>query len=334
MKTNINIIAELSANHNNDFELAKDTIAAMKDSGADTVKFQTFTADSLSLDVDNEFFGPLKKGLWKGQRPYELFQKAAMKYEWQPKLAEYAMSLGLNWLSSPFDHEAVDFLESINIPAYKIASLEISDTPLIAYAASKGKPMIISTGVADDKDIQLAIDTCKNAGNEQITMLKCTSQYPAPIEEANLLTIPDMKQRFNVEVGVSDHTMGFIVPIVAVSLGAKVVEKHFILNRKLGGPDSGFSMEPAEFKQMADAVRDAEKALGKVTYNLTDSERARRRSLFVVKDIKKGEALTPENIRSVRPGAGLHPKHFAEVLGKTVKTDIKRGTPLLFKLLN
>ncbi len=334
MKSNINIIAELSANHNNDFELAKDTIAAMKDSGADTVKFQTFTADSLSLDVDNEYFGPLKKGLWKGQRPYELFQKAAMKYEWQPKLAEYAKSLGLNWLSSPFDHEAIDFLESINIPAYKIASLEISDTPLIAYTASKGKPMIISTGVADDEDIQLAIDTCKNAGNEQITMLKCTSQYPAPIEEANLLTIPDMKQRFGVDVGVSDHTMGAIVPTVAVSLGAKVVEKHFILDRKLGGPDSGFSMEPSEFKEMADAVRNVEKALGSITYNVSRKDKNRRRSIFVTNNIKKGDILTRENIRSIRPGNGLHPKHYDEVLGKTVKVDLEKGTPLQFDHIN
>jgi pseudaminic acid synthase len=251
-----------------------------------------------------------------------------MPYEWQSQLKKIAEDLGLLFFSSPFDQEGIDFLESINVPIYKIASLEITDIPLIEYAASKGKPMIISTGVAEIDDIQLALDTCRKVGNNQITLLKCTSQYPATLKDANLLTIPEMKQRFGAKVGVSDHTMGSIVPIVAVSLGATVVEKHFILDRKLGGPDSAFSMEPNEFKEMVQSVRQAEAALGKVTYKVSENDRNRRRSLFVVKDIKAGEPFTDENVRSIRPGYGLHPKYLKEILGKKAKTDIKRGAPL------
>lgn len=325
MNNNVYIIAELSANHNNDFNLAVKTIKAMAFSGADAVKVQTYTPDSLSLDVDNEYFGPRKEGLWKGRRPYDLFQEAGMPYAWQPKLQKITHELGMEFFSSPFDKEGVDFLESLNVPNYKIASLEITDIPLIEYTASKGKPMIISTGVAEIGDIELALEACYRVGNRDVTLLKCTSQYPATIEQANLKTMVDMKERFGVKVGLSDHTIGALVPTVAVSLGAEVVEKHFILDRSLGGPDSAFSMEPHEFAEMVKAVRATEKALGKITYQVSDADKARRRSLFVVKDIKKGEKITKDNVRSIRPGHGLHPKYLPEVLGKIAKQDLDKG---------
>jgi pseudaminic acid synthase len=327
------IIAELSANHNNDFDIALKTVKAMAASGADAVKVQTYTADSLSIDVDNEYFKEKTEGLWKGYRPYDLYREAAMPYSWQPKLQEIAHSLGLEFFSSPFDKEGVDFLESLHVPKYKIASFEITDIPLIEYTASKGKPMIISTGVAEIGDIQLAVDTCRKAGNDDITLLKCTSNYPATIEEANLLTIPDLRERFGTKVGVSDHTMGHSVPVVAVSLGARVVEKHFILDRSMGGPDSAFSMEPNEFKLMTEEVRKAEKTLGEVNYDVSDQDKLRRRSLFVVKDIKRGEPFTNENIRSVRPGHGLSPKYLPQILGTKANLEIKKGTPLTRELL-
>jgi pseudaminic acid synthase len=322
------IVAELSANHNHNFDLAVKTIHAMAEAGADAVKVQTYKPESLTINLNTGYFAPRKDGLWKGYTPWELYNEASMPYEWQSKLKKIAENLGLLFFSSPFDKEGIDFLESINVPIYKIASLEITDIPLIEYAASKGKPMIISTGVADNEDIQLALNTCFKTGNNQITLLKCTSQYPATIEDANLQTIPDMKKRFGVEVGVSDHTMGNLVPIVAVSLGAKVIEKHFILDRKLGGPDSAFSMEPEEFKEMVRAIRQAEAALGKVTYKVSENDRNRRRSLFVVKDIKAGESFTDENVRSIRPGYGLHPKYLKEIIGKTAKENLEKGTPL------
>jgi len=327
------IIAELSANHNNDFNLAVKTIKAIAESGADAVKVQTYKPKSLTLNVNTKYFSHINKGLWKGYTPWKLYQEASMPYEWQPKLKKVAEKMSLMFFSSPFDKEGVDFLEDINVPMYKIASFEITDIPLIEYIASKGKPMIISTGAADRQDIQLAIDSCRKTGNNQITLLKCTSQYPATIERANLRTIPDMKQRYGVNVGVSDHTMGSLVPLVAVSLGAKIVEKHFILDRKLGGLDSSFSMEPEEFKKMVTDIRSAEKSLGKINYSILKEDKLRRRSLFVVKDIKKGESFTEENICSIRPGHGLHPKHLREVIGKKATSDIKRGTPLGWKLI-
>lgn len=330
MKDKTFIIAELSANHNNDFELAVKTIQAMADAGADAVKVQTYKPESLTLDLDTGHFAPKTEGLWKGYTPWNLFTEAAMPYEWQPKLMQIANELGLVFFSSPFDKEGVDFLEKLNVPLYKIASPEITDISLIEYTASKGKPMIISTGMANEEDIQLAIDTCRNVGNNQITILKCTSQYPATIDQANLLTIPDIKKKFDVIVGLSDHTMGSLVPTVAVSLGAKVVEKHFILDRNLGGPDSAFSMEPKEFKEMVEAIRQVEAALGEVTYKLSQNDESRRRSLFIAEDIKKGESITEENIRTVRPGHGLHPKYFNEIIGKKVNRDVNKGMP--FKL--
>ncbi|PWD97685.1 pseudaminic acid synthase [Marinilabilia rubra] len=321
------IIAELSANHNNDFNLAVKTVQAIAESGADAVKVQTYKPQSLTIDIDTGYFAPKAVGLWKGYTPWKLYSEAAMPYEWQPKLKKIAEDLGLVFFSSPFDKEGVDFLESIDIPMYKIASFEITDIPLIEYTASKGKPMIISTGVAEIEDINLAIEACHKAGNEKITLLKCTSQYPATIQQANLRTIPDMKERFGVDVGLSDHTLGSLVPTVAVSLGATVVEKHFIFDRNLGGPDSAFSMEPHEFKEMVDSVRNAEKALGSVDYTVSDKDKNRRRSLFVVKNIKAGEKITENNVRSIRPGYGMPPKIFNEILGKTAQINIEKGEP-------
>ncbi len=331
------IIAELSANHNQDFDLAIKTIKAMKESGADAVKLQTYTADTITLDCDNEYFQIKQGTIWDGKNLYQLYKEAYTPWEWQPKLKEYAESLGLIFFSSPFDKTSVNFLEKMNVPAYKIASLEITDIPLIEYVASKGKPVIISTGIATLEDINLALETCKKVGNEQIILLKCTSSYPTPMEEVNLLTIPNMKERFKTIVGLSDHTLGISVPIASVALGAKVIEKHFILNRNLGGVDSSFSLEPQEFKPMVYCVKEVEKALGKVTYDLSDKIQKSRefsRSLFIVKDIEEGEFFTEENIRSIRPNFGLHPKLINNVLGKKASTKIKKGTPLSFRHIN
>ena len=330
------IIAELSANHNNDYQLAVDTIHAMKKAGADCVKLQTYTADSISMNADTKYFGPRDSGLWKGKRPYDVFKKGAMPYEWQPKLFKLANSLGMECFSSPFDKDAVDFLESINTPAYKIASFEIQDIPLIEYAASKKKPMVISTGIANLEDINLAVNTCKNVGNHDIALLKCTSAYPTPFNEINIKVIPDLKEKFGTLVGLSDHTMGSIVPIGAVSLGAKIIEKHFVLNRSNGGVDAAFSMEPKEFKEMVDNIRNLEQALGSVTYELTDKQkesRTRGTSLFISKNVKKGDIITSENIRTVRPAAGLHPKHYKEIINKKFSRDIQVGTPLQWDML-
>ena len=324
------IIAELSANHNQSFQLAVETIHAMKEAGADAVKLQTYTPDTITINSRNELFMK-KDGLWKGQSLYELYQKAYTPWEWQPELKELAEKLGIVCFSSPFDKTAVDFLEEMDVPAYKIASFEIVDIPLIEYVASKGKPVIMSTGVATLEDIELAIDTCRKADNNDIALLKCTSSYPAPYEEMNLKSIPFLKEKFGLPVGLSDHTMGIEIPVAAVALGAVIIEKHFILDKKLDTPDKAFSLDPTEFKQMVDAVRNVEKALGEEGYLFTDKmSKARKnaRSLFVVKDIKKGELFTEENIRSIRPGAGLHPKYFSEILGKRAVEDIKKGTPL------
>lgn len=325
------IIAELSANHNNDFDLAVKTIEAMAKTGADAVKIQTYTADSMTIDVkdeNNPYFQPKDSGLWKGYRLYDLYTEASMPYEWQPKLKKISEDLGLEFFSSPFDIDAVEFLETMDVPIYKIASFEITDIPLIKHAASKNKPMIISTGLADMEDIEQAVNACREVGNNDITLLKCTSQYPATVEDANLISIPELKKRFGVKVGVSDHTMGSTVPVVAVSLGAKVIEKHFILDRSLGGADSAFSMEPDEFTAMVKAAREAEKAIGEVKFDVTEPNKLRRRSLFVVQDIKQGEVFTEDNIRSIRPGHGLAPKYYDTVLGKKATVDVKRGMPL------
>jgi pseudaminic acid synthase len=324
------IIAELSANHGNKIEIAIETIKAAKRAGADAIKLQTYTANTLTIDCDNEYF-TIQEGLWEGRTLYDLYKEAYTPWEWHEKLFHVAKEEGLICFSTPFDKTSVDFLEQFNPPAYKIASFEIQDIPLIQYAASKGRLMIMSTGIAELNDIELAVQTCRDAGNYNIILLKCTSSYPAPIEEANLMTIPDLKERFQVEVGLSDHTLGNIATIVAVSLGARVIEKHFILDRSIGGPDASFSLDEKEFTEMVNAIRQVEQALGKVTYKLTEKVKINRkfsRSLFVVKDIKEGEFTSEENIRSIRPGYGMHPKYLNEILSKKAGMNLDRGTPL------
>ena len=330
------IIAELSANHKQDIELAKDTIYAMKESGADAVKLQTYTPDTMTIDCDNDYFKIKQGTLWDGKTFYQLYQEAYTPWEWHYELKELTEKLGLIFFSSPFDKTAVDFLEELNVPAYKIASFEITDIPLIEYAASKGKPMIISTGIATLCDIQEAVSACRRVGNDQIILLKCTSAYPAPLEEVNLRTIPNMAETFNCIVGLSDHTLGISVPIAAVALGAKVIEKHFILSRNIDSPDKAFSPTPDEFKEMVKAIREVEKALGKVSYELTEKmEKSREfaRSLFVVKDIKAGETFSEENVKSIRPGYGLHPKFLRNILGRKAQKSIKKGTPLNWEFI-
>jgi pseudaminic acid synthase len=326
------IIAELSANHNQEIEIAKRTIKAALDCGVDAVKLQTYTADTLTIDCKNKYFTKLLDGtVWEGNNFYQLYQEAYTPWEWHAELFDYARGLGLDIFSSPFDKTAVDFLEPLEPSHYKIASFEIFDIPLIEYVASKMRPVIISTGVATLSDIEAAVQACLRMGNKNITLLKCTSSYPAPLEEANLLTIPNMKDTFNLEVGLSDHTMGSSNAIAAVALGAQVIEKHFILDRNIGGPDASFSMEPDEFKQMVGSIREVESALGKVTYELTEKARKSKvfsRSLFIVKDVKAGEVISKENVRSIRPGYGLHPKYYPDVIGKIFIADFKRGTPL------
>ena len=324
------IIAELSANHMNDFDIAVKTIEAMAEAGADAVKFQTFTPDTITIDCDNEHFQIKQGTVWDGQVLHELYEDAYMPWDWQPKLKKIAENLGLIVFSSPFDKTSVDFLEDMDVPAYKIASFEITDIPLIEYVASKGKPIIISTGIASFEDIELAVKTCLDVGNDEIALLKCTSSYPAPLEEINLNTIPDIKEKFNVVVGLSDHTLGGEVSTASIALGSNIIEKHFILDRNMGGPDSEFSMEPDEFKLMVDSIRNVEKALGKVSYELSDKMKANRefsRSLFVVEAIKKGEIVTEDNVRSIRPGFGLHPKYLKKIIGKKVNKNLEKGIP-------
>jgi len=330
------IIAELSANHGHDINIAKNTIKAAKEAGADAIKIQTYTADTLTIDCDNEYFKLDSGTIWDGRTLYDLYSEAYTPWEWQKELMEYANSIGLIFFSTPFDKTAVDFLEELDVPVYKVASFEIMDIPLIEYIASKGKPMIMSTGVASLSDIEEAVNACKRMGNDQIILLKCTSSYPAKIEDANLNTIPNMKETFGVEVGLSDHTLGITVPVVSVALGAKVIEKHFILDKSIGGPDASFSLEPQEFKQMVDAVRDAEMALGKVDYSMSEKKKNSRllgRSLFVVKDIKAGEKFTEENVRSIRPGYGMAPRYLKDIIGKVATKDISKGIPVSWDII-
>ncbi len=330
------IVAELSANHNGSKDVALKTIRAAKRAGADAVKFQTYTADTITLDCQNEDFKIKQGTLWDGRYLYDLYQEAYTPWEWHRELYDVAKAEGLICFSSPFDKSAVDFLESLGNPIYKIASFEITDVDLIAYAARKGKPMVISTGIATEEDIRLAVDTCRSAGNNDITLLKCTSSYPAPIEEANLCMIADLANRFKVKVGLSDHTLGSIAGITAVSLGACMIEKHFILDRSIGGPDAFFSMNELEFSQMVKDIRTVESAIGQVNYEPTDKMKAGRafsRSLYVAENMKKGEVITEINVRSVRPGYGLHPKYLPEILGKKVNRDIEKGTRFTFELL-
>jgi pseudaminic acid synthase len=330
------IIAELSANHGGDLEIAKETVRAAKRAGADAIKLQTYTADTITLNVKSELFKINQGTAWDGQYLYDLYKTASLPWEWHKDLYDLAKSEGLICFSSPFDFTAVDFLEELNTPIYKVASFEITDIPLIEYIASKLKPIIISTGIATLEDIKLAIAACKKMGNDDITILKCTSAYPAAPEDANLLTIPDITQRFGVKSGLSDHTMGTEAPVVAVALGAKVIEKHFILDKKIGGADAHFSLDEQEFTDMVNAVRLTEKLMGKVDYEMTDKKESSRtfsRSLFICKDVEKGELITSENIKSVRPNNGLHPKYFNEVVGKTFAKSVVKGTPLSFDII-
>ncbi len=327
------IIAELSANHGGKIEIAKESIEAAKEIGADAVKLQTYTADTLTLDSEKEDFIIKGGTLWDDRKLYDLYKEAYLPWEWHEELFDYAREIGIDIFSSPFDKTAVDFLEQFDPSAYKIASFEITDHELIRYAASKGKPMIISTGIATIGEIQDAVDICRSEGNDDIVLLKCTSAYPAPLEEANLRTIPNLAETFGVVSGFSDHTMGITAPVAAVTLGAKVIEKHFILDKSIGGPDADFSLDKREFAAMVEAVREVEKLLGKVDYSMTDKKRKSRqfaRSLYVAEPIKAGEPLTTKNIRSVRPGFGLHPKYLPDVLGKKARTDLDKGTALDF----
>lgn len=329
------IIAELSANHQGSKERAIKTILAAKRAGADAIKLQTYTADTITLESDKEDF-QIKGTIWDGRTLHDLYQEAHTPWEWQPELKRIAESEGLICFSSPFDFSAVDFLEAMEVPAYKIASFEITDIPLIEYVASKQKPVIISTGIAGLEDIVRALAACKRAGNGQVALLQCTSAYPAPLQEANLLTIPDLKQRFDVVAGLSDHTLGIIAPVTAVALGASIIEKHIILDKSAGGPDAAFSLDPEAFAEMVKSVRDAEKAMGKVNYSLSEKVKGSKifaRSLFFVKDVKVGETITTENIRSIRPGNGLHPEHYYEILGKKVAKEAEKGSPVTWEHL-
>ncbi|MCZ2479749.1 pseudaminic acid synthase [Aquirufa nivalisilvae] len=325
------IIAELSANHNGSLEVAIETIKAAKRSGADAIKLQTYTADTLTIDCDHEDFVLRSNSIWDGRTFYDLYQEAYTPWEWHEALFKAAAEEGLICFSSPFDKTAVDFLENLHTPAYKIASFEITDIPLIEYVASKQKPVIISTGIATEEDISLALEACYRMGNRDIALLKCTSSYPAPIEEANLMMVQDLANRFDVISGLSDHTLGSTAPVVATVFGGKIIEKHFILDRSIGGPDASFSMNEEEFAQMVKAVREAEKAIGQVDYRLTEKQAKGKdfsRSLYVVEDVKAGEVFTEKNVRSIRPGFGLHPKYYVSVLGQIATMDISRGSRL------
>ena len=329
------IIAEMSANHNQDLDQAVKIIEAAKEAGADAIKLQTYTPDTLTIDCDNEYF-QIKGTLWDGRKLYELYGEAYTPWDWQPKLKQLANELGLDFFSTAYDETAVDFLEDMNVPAYKVASFENVDLPLLRRIAQAGKPIIMSTGMATLAEIDEAVRTIREAGGSQLALLKCTSAYPAPPEEMNLRTIPHLAEAFNVPVGLSDHTLDIAVPVAAVALGACIIEKHFTLSRATPGPDTAFALEPHEFKAMVKAVRTAEKAPGTVHYGVSEREagsRAFRRSLFVVQDMKAGEMFTLENLRSIRPGYGLHTRHLKEVIGRYASRDIKRGTPLTWDLV-
>ena len=330
------IIAEMSGNHNMDYNRAVEIVHAAKEAGADAIKLQTYTADTITLDCDAPCFQITQGTLWDGTTLHKLYEEAYTPWDWQPKLKELANSLGMDCFSSPFDPTSVDFLEKMDVPAYKIASFEITDIPLIRKVASTGKPVIISTGIATVEDIELALKTCKEAGNENVILLKCSSAYPAPYESINLNTMVDMAKKFDCTVGLSDHTMGSAVSVAAAAMGAKVIEKHLTLRRADGGVDSAFSMEPEEFKEMVDNIRIIEKAKGVVSYDLTEKQKTQRtfsRSLFIAKDMKAGDVLDETNMRSVRPANGLHTKYYDELLGKRVTRDVKMGEPLSWDMV-
>lgn len=330
------IIAELSANHNQDYKQAEKLIFAAKESGADAVKLQTYTPNTLTIDCSNEYFQIGKGTIWEGKNLYQLYGEAYTPWQWQPKLKALAEKLGLDFFSTPFDHSAVEFLEELNVSAYKIASFEVVDIPLIKRVAQTSKPIIMSTGMASLAEIEEAVLAVRDEGNDQLALLKCTSSYPASPEEMNLKTIPHLADAFKVPVGLSDHSLGIAVPVAAVTLGASIIEKHFTLDRSIPGPDSAFSLEPQEFKEMVEAVRLAEKAVGTVSYDITEQEKASkvfRRSLFVIKDIQAGESFSSENVRSIRPGYGLHTRYLKVIIGRRASKTIKSGTPLSWELI-
>jgi pseudaminic acid synthase len=330
------IVAELSANHNQSFECAVQIFHAAKEAGADAIKLQTYTPDTITVRSDREIFRIKGGTLWDGRTLHDLYADATTPWEWHPKLQKIAAEAGLDFFSSPFDSSAVDFLETLNLPAYKIASPEIVDLPLIEKVARTGKPLIISTGMANRGEIQEALDAARRVGAKNIALLKCTSAYPAPADEMNLRTIPELARVFGVPVGLSDHTVGIAAPIAAVALGACIVEKHLTLSRSDLGPDSAFSLEPQEFRAMVDAIRLAERAMGSVQIGPVAREqpsRAFRRSLFVVENMKQGEIFTSQNLRSIRPSNGLHTRHLSQVIGRRCTRDVERGTPLAWDLV-
>jgi pseudaminic acid synthase len=330
------IIAEMSANHNQKFETAVKIIEAAKGVGADAIKIQTYTPDTMTLDCDNKYFHIGEGTIWEGRNLYDLYGEAYTPWDWQPKLKNVADDIGIDFFSTAYDNSAVDFLEDMDVPVYKVASFENVDLPLLRYIAKTGKPIIMSTGMATLAEIDEAVRTIRDAGGEQLALLKCTSAYPAPPEEMNLRTIPHLAQAFGLPTGLSDHTLDVAVPVAAVALGACIVEKHFTLSRDIQGPDSTFSLEPNEFRAMVDAIRIAEDALGEINYEVTEREKASqvfRRSLFVVEDMKAGDVFTDKKVRSIRPGYGLHTRHLEDVLGRQALHEIKRGTPLYWNLV-
>jgi pseudaminic acid synthase len=329
------VIAEISANHGQSFEKAVEIIKAAKAAGADAVKLQTYTPDTITIDCNSKYF-TIKGTIWKGRNLYKLYGEAYTPWEWQPKLKKIADRLGIDLFSTPFDFSSVDFLEKMNVPAYKIASFELVDIPLIRKIARLGKPVIMSTGMATLREIREAVRAVRSEGNSQIALLKCTSEYPADPNDMNLRTIPDIPKRFGTVAGLSDHCMGIATSVAAVTLGACIIEKHLTLSRKESGPDSSFSLEPQELEELVKGIRTVEAALGKINYASSAKEKATRifrRSLFAVRDISKDEKFTPENIRSIRPGHGLAPKYYDSVIGKAARKDIKFGTPLSFSLV-
>ncbi len=324
------IIAEMSANHAGSKERAIEIVRAAKDSGANCIKIQTYTPDTMTIDCDNEFF-QIDSGTWAGENLYKLYQKAYTPWEWQSDIKKEAERIGIDFLSTPFDKTSVDFLEEMGIEFYKIASFELVDIPLLKYVASKGKPIIMSTGMSTLSQISEAVDTIRDNGNPQVALLRCASAYPAVTDEMNLKTIPNMSEIFGVPVGLSDHSMGSVGAVTAVALGARIIEKHFCLDRSIENPDASFSMNPVEFKQMVQDIRQAELAMGEVHYGITRQEESNivfRRSIFCVEDIKEGEKITEKNIRVIRPGYGMAPKYYEEIIGMRATRDIKRGEPI------
>ena len=331
------MIAELSANHGGSKARALEVVHAAAEAGADAVKFQHYTDQTITVRSNHPDFRVSGGTLWDGRQLADLYAEAMTPWEWTQDLVAEAKKVGIDWLSSPFDNSAVDFLETFDIPKYKIASFEITDIPLIEYVASKGKPVIISTGIAEMEDIELALDACRRMGNNDIALLKCTSSYPAPIEEANMAMVKDFAERFGVISGLSDHTMGSTVPVVAACFGAKIIEKHFILDRSIGGPDASFSMNEVEYTAMVKAVREAESAIGIVDYTLTEKQAKGKdfsRSLYVIEDMKEGDVISKKNVRSIRPGFGLHPKYYNEIVGKRVNCDLEKGDRLSLEYIS